>query len=127
MSGILLKQARLDMQKIVSSGGFEEDITFSNPDDTIQVAVKGLTSGIWIQYDAEGNKVNSSKSHVSVTEQDLLALGYPTRSITSGKIALTGHKVSVKDASGVEAKFVINETSPNATTGLIVCLLGKAN
>ncbi|MBB6236495.1 hypothetical protein HDC90_001107 [Pedobacter sp. AK013] len=126
MQGRLLQAARRDLNKIVSSGGFEDDIILSTPDGTITVEVKGLTTGITERYDNEGNKVNSSKTHVSIPEETLLLLAYPVRSVKSGKVALLDHKVKVNDSNGNTQSFVITETNPNATTGLIICFLGRS-
>jgi len=125
MTGNLLAQARADMQKIVQSGGFQDDIVLSTADGSIEVAVQGLASGIHVAFDSEGNSVDSNKAHVSIPEQTLISLGYPVRN-ASGRVSLKNHKVKVKDAVGNDQNFVINSAQPNETTGLLICILGRS-
>ena len=125
MSGKLLLQARSDAIKFTTSGGFEEDILLKTKDGSMQLAVKGLSSGHTQTLDTDGSPINSESKHVSFPEIYLIQANYPYKSIRTGKIALSGHQVMVKDNTGFEANYVINECHPNATTGLIICILGR--
>ena len=62
MSGKLLEAARKDMAKIVQSGGFEEDITFSDPSSGLSAIIKGLHSKHWLSFDTDGNAFNSKNA-----------------------------------------------------------------
>lgn len=124
MSGKLLEAARNDIQRILNSGGFEDDISISNPDGSITAQVKGLHSKHWISFDTDGSLVNSKNAHISITESDLVSSGFQTRNIKTGNVDLKGFRVTAKDSTGVEKKFTISENFPSETTGLIVCILG---
>ena len=121
----LLRQARLDAAKIITSGGFGADITLTTKNGATTVTVKGLCTGSWISLDTDGNPVNSTKNHVDIPEQALIDLSYPLRN-AANKVDLEGHKVSFKASNGDTLNFVVSESYPNGTLGLIICMLGKA-
>ncbi|HMI01627.1 MAG TPA: hypothetical protein VK541_04050 [Pedobacter sp.] len=126
MSGKLLLQARKDAIKFVSAGGFEEDILIKTKDETIELAVKGLTSGHTQIFDNDGNGVISTSFHIDVPEQFFIEADFPYINPRSGKIDLKGYKVFSPDNTQAVRHYVVNETHPNATTGLIICILGRA-
>ena len=122
MAGKLLQMARKDAAKIVKSGGFEEDITISSSSGLTSV-IKGIHTKHWINYDTNGLPINSKNAHILINESDLIEKGFTVRSQT-GNIDLRKSKILVKDSTGEEKKFVITETYPSETFGLIVCILG---
>ena len=124
MSGNLLKQARQDAQKIINSGGFEEEITISNPSGILIVQVKGLHSKHWLVHDTDGNLVNGKNAHITISEKELNEKGIVTRNANTGNVDLKNFRVSVKDSTEFEKKYIINECFPSETFGLIVCILG---
>lgn len=124
MSGKLLQQARKDAAKIISSGGFEEDILISNPQGTKSLQLKGLHSKHWISFDTDGTQVNSKNAHVLISENFLTENDYTTRSARTGNVDLKNHRITVKDATLIEKNYVIEECYPSETFGLIVCILG---
>lgn len=124
MSGKLLEAARKDMAKIVQSGGFEEDITFSDPSSGLNAIIKGLHSKHWLSFDTDGNAFNSKNAHISVMESLLNLNGFATRNPRTGNVDLKKYIISVKDSTGLEKKYKIEESLPSETTGLIVCILG---
>ena len=126
MSGKLLLQARKDAIKFVSAGGFEEDILLISKDGSVELAVKGLSTLKTQQFDNEGNSVNASTAHVDIPESALIEGNYPYRSGSSGKISLIDHGLIVKDLNQVDRRYVISECLPNGTTGLIVCIVSRA-
>jgi hypothetical protein len=127
MQGKLLAAIRRDAQKFATAGGFEEDITLTNPGGTQTITLTGLATGRWQSYlDTDGKLVNSASYHISVPEKALTDLEYVVRSPTSGKVKLENHRVTVKDNTGVPRNYVVNECFPNSTTGLIVLILGIA-
>jgi hypothetical protein len=123
MSGSLLLQARKDAHSIITSGGFEEDIVLTNTSGFL-VNIKGLHTKHWISYDTDGVPMNSKSAHICINEQELNALGYVTRDARTGNVNMQNHKVEVKDATGIVKTYIINETFPSETFGLIVCILG---
>lgn len=122
MAGSLLEQARKDAMNIINSGGFEEDITLTNPQG-LSLEIKGLHSKHWLAQDTDGNLVNGKNAHITISEQVLNSNNYKTRNQT-GNIDLRNHIVLVKDSTGIPKKYIINECFPSETFGLIVCILG---
>ncbi len=124
MSGFLLSAARKDAQRIITGGGFEEDITVSNPNRTISATIKGTHSKHWISFDTDGNQVNSKNAHITIVESDLTDNGFTVRNQNTGNVDLRKYIIEVKDSTDIIKKYVINETFPSETFGLIVCVLG---
>lgn len=122
MSGKILLQARKDAEKFVSSGGFEADIIISKGTDVL--ATKGLTTGHTMRFDNEGNAVISKSFHVNIPENSFKQANYPYKN-NKGRIDLRDHKIQLSDEVGNITYWVINEVLPNATTGLIPCILGE--
>lgn len=121
MSG-LIEQARKDWQRFTSDPDtWGISITFTAP--TAEVAVvNGLGTNHHIDVDTDGNLINSKNSHVSVSEQLLVDEAYPVRD-GDGEVAMVQHRVKFKDSTGVEKEYVIEETLPDETVGMIVCIL----
>lgn len=143
MAGRMLQQARKDALKINKAIGWEEDIKLSTPDNSLTVNLKGIHTKHHISFDDVGQRINAKNAHILISEKDLLnafnpdfntdyntdfnsILSYPYRNQT-GNIALIGHKVEVSDFNGDIKKFIINETFPSETFGLIVCILGDTD
>ena len=120
-----IEDARKDIQEI-SQGEFGIDIKITNLVN-ISVNLKGLTSLHHLGINPEdGTQVNTKNVHCSLSEVKLNSLGYVTRNVYN-EVDLRGHKVEFKNALGITGKYRINETYPNETTGLIVCILGYNN
>lgn len=126
MAGRMLQQARKDALKINKAIGWEEDIKLSTPDNTLTINLKGIHTKHHISFDDVGQRINAKNAHILISEKDLNELLYPYRNST-GNIALIGHKVEVADFNGDIKKFIINETYPSETFGLIVCILGDTD
>lgn len=119
---IAIKEA----QEYVSKGGFESDITIKPPlPQAVTVSLTGWSSKHHISFGTDGTLVNAKNAHICLSEADLVALGYPVR--VGGEVVLLNHIVAVKDSSGVEKSYVIQEQFPDETIGLIVCILGDYN
>lgn len=125
-AGKILAQARIDAAKFTESGGFQVDVTLTTPDGSVSVNVTGTGSGRWVMFDNEGNGVNAGKNSIRFAESTLNNAGYTVRSQKNGKVNLYHHKVSFLDANGKLQKYLIEEVFPNATTGLIICMMGDA-
>lgn len=140
MSGKLLNNARKDALKINKAIGWEDDIKLSTPDNSLTANLKGIHTKHHLAFDDLGQRVNAKNAHVLIAEKDLLNAfnpdfdtdfntdfksmkSYPYRNQT-GNVALLGHFVDVADSNGDVKKFIINETYPSETFGLIVCILG---
>lgn len=122
--GSLLEQARKDARKIINSGGFQEKITISNPSGVLIKELNGLHSKHWISQDTDGNLINGKNAHICIFEQDLIDAGIVTRNPGNQNVALRNYIVSVKDSTGIEKLYIINECFPSETLGVIVCILG---
>jgi len=71
----------------------------------------------------DGIPVNAKNVHVSLIESYLVALGVTVRNL-NGEVNLRNYRVSFPDSSGVTKNYIIKETMPDETTGVIVCILG---
>lgn len=122
----LLQQAKKDAAKIASSGGFQVDAILSTKDGAVSLAVTGLATGTWMFFDdsEQGKSVNSSSNSFDIPEQQLIDAAYPYQN-NRGRIDLKDHNIVVNDGASMSGSFVINEQHPNATLGLIVCILGR--
>lgn len=139
MKGKLMRQARKDAAQITTSIGWESTILLTTPDKSKFVYIKGIFTSHNMTIDELGQRVNSKNSAVLIAEKDLLnafkgdfsddfnddfsnTISYPYRNKATGNIALINHTIEV---DGKE--FVINETYPSETVGLILCTLGDIN
>lgn len=119
----LLEQAKADIAQITSDlNGWSVEHVLTTPDAVTSVTVNGLHTKHHLGVDTEGQNVNSKNSHSSFSESALVALGYPVRG-ASNEVNLIGHKVQVKDSTGIDKVYIISETYPDETIGLIVCIL----
>lgn len=123
MAGSILQAARSDARKIITGGGFEDDITLTTPSGDLAITVTGLASKHHLSIDTDGNVASAKNAHVSISETDLLELEYPVRNANE-EIALKGHLVAVKDSSGVLKQYEVKDHFPSETLGLIVLILG---
>lgn len=104
--------------------GFGVDMKIITPDNITILDIIGIHSKHNIRYDPEtGNLVNGKSAHCSFSENLLITASYPHRN-SDEEIDLKKHKIFVKDSSGVEKKYIINETIPDETLGVILCVLG---
>lgn len=128
MTGALLQHARGLAGQIAgdANNGFSITATLSTPDNTTTIAVTGLGTGTWMVFeDLRNNKpVNSSSNSYDIPESQLIAGNYPYKN-SRGLISLIGHKVSVTDNAGLAGTYEVTEQHPNATTGLVILILGK--
>jgi|TARA_R110000824_G_scaffold199520_4_gene383503 hypothetical protein len=122
MAGNLLLKARRDAKRIMM-GGFSEDITITTPDDLTSILTKGLASKHYINFDSDGLPINSKNAHICLDELDLLNKGYTVRN-SINEVSILNHKVNVSDSTGIVKNYIITETFPDETIGLIVCILG---
>lgn len=120
--GSILDKLRRDAKKMITSGGFEEQITLSTPNSSNTITLTGLTSKHFITFDTDGSTVNSKNAHICIDEDILTNASYPVRN-AKGEVNLMKHRVSCKDSTGIVKNYVINQNYPDETLGLIVCIL----
>lgn len=120
----LTETIKQDIQKITTDlSGFGIEINLTTPDDATSVDIVGLHTKHHLGIDTDGNQVNTKNTHIAISEQVLIDLGYPVRNANQ-EVFLRDHKVLVKDSTGVLKSYVIREWFPDETIGLIVCILG---
>ncbi|KKQ06406.1 MAG: hypothetical protein US15_C0012G0004 [Candidatus Moranbacteria bacterium GW2011_GWF1_36_4] len=119
----ILERARIDTQSIITNtADFSVAITLKNPSGTITAVVSGIASKHHISIDTQGNVVNARTAKVTFCEKQLTDLAYPVR--TSGEVTLIKHIIEYQDSTNVAKKYIIRETFPDETLGIIVCILG---
>ena len=122
----LIERVKSDVARITTSlNGFGVTMLLTAP-NTQTVTITGFHTKHHLGIDLEGRPVNSKSASISFSEIALLVLNpnYPTRNTISGEVDLKGHRVVVKDSTGSNKNFIINQWFPDEVTGLIVCILG---
>lgn len=118
----LIQQAKDDWQRFSSDPDlFGISIDFEAPTSATATVV-GLATKHNIGVDTEGNLINTKNAHISVAEKLLTDAGYPTRN-TAGEVDLKKHRVDYIDSTGGSKKYVIQQSFPDETVGMIVCIL----
>lgn len=119
-----MDRAKADIERITSDqNGFGVEMTLQAPAPGEEMAiVTGLHTKIHMALNTEGALVNSKKGHISISEKFLVDAGYPVRN-SNDEVDLKGHKVSVKDSTGVIKHYLIQQWFPNESVGLITCIL----
>lgn len=119
----LIDQIRQDAKKYTSDlPGWAVEITLASPLGAT-ATINGLHSKHHLGLDTDGNRVNVKNAHISFHESVAIAAGYPIRN-SNNEVSLRNHRVRVKDSTGVDCLYIINEWFPSETTGIIVCILG---
>ena len=119
----LIDQAKSDIKDITSNlNDFGVSMTFMAPTNET-ATINGLHSKHHLNIDTDGNMINSKNAHISFSESLLTAKGYPVRK--NGEVNLKDHKVAVKDSTGNNITYIINQWFPDETIGLIMCTLGS--
>lgn len=123
MAGDLLNRFRRDANKYATAGGYENNITLSTPDGATTITTTGLATEHFINFVTDGLDANTKNAHITISEADLIAKNYPYTN-SSNEVLMRDHRVTVAHAQRGNMEYVITEQFPNATTGLIVCILG---
>jgi hypothetical protein len=114
----MINRIRKDID-LITQKDFAVDLIFNNLND-VEVTVKGLMSKHNLIYDpTTGLPIKGKNIHCAVTTRVLDLVEYPYKN-AGGEIAISGHHVTFEGK-----EYVINETLPNETTGLIVIILGE--
>ena len=118
----LIQQATDDWQRFSSDTDlFGTSIDFEAPTSETATVV-GIATKHNIGIDTEGNLINTKNAHISIAEKLLTDAGYPVRD-TNGEVSLKGHRVDYVDSTGISKKHVIQQSFPDETVGMIVCIL----
>lgn len=124
--GKFLDEARKDWTKILTSGGFEVDITLEDPDviDS-STTVKGLAILKSQEFDFEtGAFIRADKAHSTISIQTLVDASYPYLNV-DGEVDMLKHKLTFNDSQGVPLNYVISQNFPDEAAGIITFELVK--
>jgi hypothetical protein len=118
----LYEQAISDAAKITSDlTGFGVAMVLVAP--TLEtVSFTGLTTEIGLGVDTDGNMVVSKKATASFSEKFLTDANYPVRNIGL-EVNISGHKLNVKNSTGVVKNYIIQQCFADETIGLLTCIL----
>jgi hypothetical protein len=117
-----LERAITDWKRFTLNGGFEVDITLTPPVGD-PVSVKGLGTKHHNSVGTDGLPINSKNVHISLIESDLTEKGITVRDV-NGEVNLRNYLANFIDSSGVLKNYIIKETFPDETVGVITCILG---
>lgn len=107
--------------KLLTNRDFAVPIIFVSP--TSETAtINGWTSKHHIDFDSDGNMINSMKVNVSFAESDLTDANYPFRN-GSSQVYLKNHLVTVKDSTQNTTQFKVSQWFPDERLGLITLIL----
>ena len=123
MPSPFLDIVRRDVKMYVNKTGYQEEIEMTTPDGSMTINITGWAVKHHISFDSDGNQVNSKNARATIDEDVLVANGYPVRNANK-EIALVRHLVSFKDSSGEVKNYVVRESFPDETLGMICLILG---
>lgn len=120
----LVEQAQKDFKSITGDQtAFGVLLAFTAPTgETAEVT--GLHTKHHLGFDTEGKPVNSKTAYIAVSEELLTEADYPVRN-AAGEVHLQKHLVDVKDSTGEEKKYIIQQWFPDETIGAITLVLGE--
>jgi hypothetical protein len=117
-----LVRAKYDWLRFSTAGGFQVAMALISPAG-VTTQIVGLATKHNNSVTTDGIPVNAKNVHISLIESYLVSLGLTVRN-TNGEINLRNYRVNFPDSSGVTKNYIIKETMPDETTGVIVCILG---
>lgn len=117
-----LARAKYDWLRFSTAGGFQVAMTLTSPAN-VALSIVGLATKHNNSVTTDGIPVNAKNVHISLIESYLVSLGVTVRN-SNGEVNLRNYRVSFPDSSGVTKNYRIEETIPDETTGVIVCILG---
>jgi hypothetical protein len=123
MNGSILAAVRADAHRIVTSGGFQTDLSLKQGTNDY-VTVQGLGLIHHLTFDTDGAPVNSKQVHVTATEIALNAAGITVRN-AKNEVMMVNTLVKFADVTGIEKTYIIKENFADETIGVIFLMLGK--
>lgn len=120
----LIEQAKKDTLSITSDlAGFSVPMILTTPDGLVTANILGLHTKHHMSVDENGQQINSKNAHASFSELQPGLAGYPVRN-ANGEVSLYHHKLQAFDSNNNLITYVIQQTFPDETVGLIVVILG---
>ena len=107
--------------KLLTNRDFAIPISFVAPTSETST-INGWTSQHHIDFDTDGNMVNSKKVHVTISESDLTDANYPVRN-TYSEVYLKNHLVTVKNSTQNTKQFKVAQWFQDERLGLITIIL----
>ena len=107
-------------------GGTTKNIVLENGQGE-KVSIAGIVTRHSINFDSDGNVVNSPNVHMSFHE-DELAASIVDQAVTfrpirnKDVVSLQNHYAYFADSSGTVFKYHIQEYWPDQTVGMVVCM-----
>lgn len=123
MPSPFLNLIRRDVKRYVNQTGALENIIMSVPDGSLTISITGWAVKHHISFDSDGNQVNTKNARATIDEAVLVANGYPVRNANK-EIALKMHLITFKDSSGEDKDYIVRESFPDETLGMICLILG---
>jgi len=120
--GNVLDLIRKDAEKIVSSFGYETQITFTK--GLVSSLVTGLGLIHHLSFDTSGQPISTKNAHICVSENILVGAGVTVRNANK-EVYLRDWIVSFADSTGTVKKYCIKENYADETIGIITLNLGK--
>jgi hypothetical protein len=118
----LFERVKLDIKAITTNvNEFSTEVTFTAPNgDT--ATVNAQYSDHSNSYDSEGMPITGKFTHVTISEDVLTELNYPTRN-SAGLINMLNHTMAINYADGSVRNYIVSETRPDYTINLILLIL----
>lgn len=120
----MLLRAQRDIKRFTSDPeGWTRSITLISRVGAVTVTVTGLHTVHHLSVDAAYQKfVNYKNGHLAISEDILVAAGYPVRN-AAGLVDMVGDIVRVMDSTGVTKEYRIQQSFPDETIALITIIL----
>lgn len=119
-----IDRAIRDSRRFVTGAGFSLPVLIRTPQNPEFVEVRGLTSRHHLEVDGDGYPVNSTNSHVTLSEPALVASGFTVRNSRS-EVDLSNWVIKWTDGTGTERSYKIISAMPSETLGLIICTVAR--
>lgn len=125
----LIERAKQDAKTFTTNtNDFGVSITLTRPASVgvleVSATVTGYHTKHHTSWDPEsGEVIDGKRAHITVSEVELDGFSYPVRNANQ-EVAMIGHRVAVADSTGVAKNYIVRQTFPDETLGIIVMILG---
>jgi len=121
----ILDQARLDLEQISGNlNDFGVSITITPIDTEIDpVTVPGFNTKHYTGFNLDGVRVSTKTASVAISENQFVNIGFVIRN-ANNEVEMKNFLVSVFDSTGFTRNYIVRESYPDESLGLIVLILG---